>query len=127
MIVPEEMREAVHREVEELAGQRAPPLVCLSRRVLDGDDHVAERLPTVMSKARALALGERQDVGRVVLARVPPVERVQLAIVGQGERHLDAVEPGGAHRALQPAHEHAPRPRRHLRAAPASREHHAAF
>jgi len=82
------MHEAVHREVEQLSRQRVSVTCRLPRRVLDGDHDVAERLACAectVGLAR-LALRKREHVGRVILAGVAAVERVQLAIVGKRER-----------------------------------------
>ena len=124
MVVAEQVAEAVRGEMQQLTVEPAPGLPA---RGVDRDHDVAQEVRLLRTR-RALALREREHVGRPVLVAVVAVERPDLRVVDQAQRDLvvgAAVAAGGrAHHARDLGAQPAQRARGHLGGIDRQREGH---
>jgi hypothetical protein len=91
VVVAEEMQHAVDQQPIQLRPQRRGPLGRLAARAVERDDDVAQQ--AARRPPGALGLGERQDVGRPVLAAPVPVQAADDGIRDQDEGELGIGQP----------------------------------
>jgi len=94
VVEAEEMENPVNGEQGQLLVEARSVLARLPLRGLNRDYYVSEQLRSVKRLRRTrrirqvVALGEREDIGRLILVAVIPVQRVDGLVVGEEEAHL---------------------------------------
>jgi hypothetical protein len=87
MVPAEQVQEAVCEEHRQLRAQVPSCSLCLASCGRDAHDDVAEEPPGALAML-ALALGESENVGRLILLSIDPVQLLDLIVAREKNREL---------------------------------------